>query len=86
MGPSRQWPRLATLPVSLSPLVQKNLDDLWIAVRALQEKLAETAPARSDYRADLSKYTSQIENSRSGRSGDFVDSGMMAMITHQLHD
>jgi hypothetical protein len=62
-----EWPRLATLPVSLSPLVQKNLDDLWIAVRALQEKQAETAPARSDYRADLSKYTSQIENSRSGR-------------------
>lgn len=62
-----EWPRLATLPVSLSPLVQKNLDDLWIAVRALQEKLAETAPSRSDYRADLSKYTSQIETSRSGR-------------------
>jgi hypothetical protein len=62
-----EWPRLATLPVSLSPLVQKNLDDLWIAVRALQEKQAETAPVRSDYRADLSKYTSQIENSRSGR-------------------
>jgi hypothetical protein len=50
-----EWPRLATLPVSLSPLVQKNLDDLWIAVRALQEKQAETAPVRSDYRADLSK-------------------------------
>jgi hypothetical protein len=62
-----EWPRLATLPASLSPLVQKNLDDLWIAVRALQEKLTETAPARSDYRADLSKFTSQIENSRSGR-------------------
>jgi hypothetical protein len=62
-----EWPRLATLPVSLSPLVQKDLDDLWIAVRALQEKQAETAPVRNDYRADLSKYTSQIENSRSGR-------------------
>jgi ABC-type Fe3+-siderophore transport system permease subunit len=62
-----EWPRLATLPVSLSPLVQRNLDDLWMAVRSVQEKLAETAPSRSDYRADLSKYMSQIETSRSGR-------------------
>ena len=62
-----EWPRLARLPVSLSPLVQKNLDDLWVAVRLAQENLAETFPARSDYRADLSKYTSQIETSRSGR-------------------
>lgn len=62
-----EWPRLATLPTSLSPLAQKNLDDLWIAVRALEGKLAETGPARSDYRADVSRYISQIENSRSGR-------------------
>ena len=62
-----EWPRLAKLPVSLSPLVQKNLDDLWVAVRSTQQNLAETAPTRSDYRADLSKYTSQIETSRSGR-------------------
>jgi hypothetical protein len=62
-----EWPRLATLPVSLSPLAQKNLDDLWIAIRALQVKEAEAAPSRSDYRADLSKLTSQIETSRSGR-------------------
>ena len=65
-----EWPRLAKLPVSLSPLVQKNLDDLWVAVRSTQENLAETAPSRSDYRADLSKYTSQIETSRSGRLSD----------------
>jgi hypothetical protein len=62
-----EWPRLATLPTSLSPLAEKNLDDLWIAVRALQERHAETAPSRSDYRADLSKFTSQIETLRSGR-------------------
>jgi len=62
-----EWRRMATLPASLSPLAQKNLDDLWIAVRALQAKQAETAPSRSDYRADLSKYTSQIETLRSGR-------------------
>ena len=62
-----EWPRLAKLPVSLSPLVQKNLDDLWVAIRSIQESLAASAPARSDYRADLSKYTSQIETSRSGR-------------------
>jgi hypothetical protein len=62
-----EWPRLAKLPVSLSPLVQKNLDDLWVAVRSTQENLAESAPSRSDYRADLSKYMSQIETSRSER-------------------
>jgi hypothetical protein len=62
-----EWPRLATLPASLSPLAQENLDDLWIAVRALQEKQAETAPSRSDYRADLTKFTSLIETSRSAR-------------------
>jgi hypothetical protein len=62
-----EWRRLATLPVSLSPLAQANLDDLWIAVRALQAKQAETAPSRSDFRADLSKYASQIETNRSAR-------------------
>jgi hypothetical protein len=62
-----EWPRLAKLPASLSPLVQKDLDDLWVAVRSAQDNLAQSAPARSDYRADLSKYASQVENSRSGR-------------------
>ena len=62
-----EWLRLGTEPASLSPLVQMNLNDLWTTVRALQEKLAETAPSRSDYRADLSKYTSQIETFRSER-------------------
>jgi N-acyl-D-aspartate/D-glutamate deacylase len=62
-----EWRRLATLPISLSPLAQKNLDDLWVAVRELQEKHAETAPARSDFRADLSRLTSQIETFRSAR-------------------
>jgi hypothetical protein len=62
-----EWPRLAKLPASLSPLAQKNLDDLWVAIRSTQKNLAETAPSRSDYRADLSKYASQIETSRSGR-------------------
>ena len=62
-----EWPRLAKLPASLSPLVQKNLDDLWVAVRATEDNLAQIAPARSGYRADLSKYASQIEAARSGR-------------------
>ncbi len=62
-----EWRRLATLPVALSPLAQKNLDDLWIALRALQAKEAEAAPSRSDYRADLSRHLSQIETLRSGR-------------------
>ncbi|WP_294540168.1 DUF4239 domain-containing protein [uncultured Rhodoblastus sp.] len=62
-----EWPRLATQPVALSPLVQKNLDDLWTAVRAIQESQAATAPSRSDFRSDLSKLIAQIETSRSGR-------------------
>ena len=62
-----EWRRLSTMPVTLSPLAQKNLDDLWAAVRALQEKEAATAPSRSDYRADLSRHLSQIETLRSGR-------------------
>jgi Protein of unknown function (DUF4239) len=62
-----EWPRLARLPVSLSPLAQKNLDDLWVGVRSIQQNLTKTAPARGDYRADLSTYTSRIETSRSGR-------------------
>ena len=51
----------------LSPVAQKDLDDLWVAIRSLQDSLAQSAPTRSDYRADLSKYTSQIETLRSGR-------------------
>ena len=62
-----EWRRLATLPTSLSPLAQKNLDDVWIGVRALQDKHAEIAPLRSDLRADLSKLVSQIETFRSAR-------------------
>ena len=54
-----EWPRLATLPVSLSPLVQKNLDDLWIAVRARAIRLSRgpvevrrrlKIPGRDDFR------------------------------------
>jgi hypothetical protein len=62
-----EWPRLARLPVSLSPLAQKNLDDLWAGVRSIQQNLAKTDPARNDYRVDLSKYASEIETSRSER-------------------
>jgi hypothetical protein len=62
-----EWPRLARLPVSLSPLVQKNLDDLWVGVRSIQQNMAKAAPARTDYRADLSAYASRIETFRSGR-------------------
>jgi hypothetical protein len=62
-----EWPRLARMPVSLSPLAQKNLDDLWIGIRSTQQNLAETAPARSEYRADLSTYASRIETFRSDR-------------------
>jgi hypothetical protein len=62
-----EWPRLAKLPVSLSPLAQQSLDDLWVGVRSLQEDLAKTAPTRADFRVDLSRYTSQIETLRSAR-------------------
>lgn len=62
-----EWPRLATMPISLSPLVQKDLDDLWRAIRSLQEDQARTDPARNDFRNDLSRYASQIEASRSAR-------------------
>ena len=62
-----EWPSLARLPVTLSPLVQKNLDDLWLGVRAVQEDIARTAPSRSDYRADLSALTSRLEALRSAR-------------------
>jgi hypothetical protein len=62
-----EWPRMARLPVTLSPLAQRNLDDLWTGVRSIQQNLAKTAPARTDYRADLSTYTSRIETFRSGR-------------------
>ncbi len=62
-----EWPLLGRMPPSLSPLAQKNLDDLWAGVRSIQENLAKTAPARTDYRNDLSTYTSRIETSRSGR-------------------
>jgi hypothetical protein len=61
-----EWPRLARLPVSLSPLAQKNLDDLWVGVRSIQQNLAKTAPARTDYRADLSTYI-RHGSKRSGR-------------------
>ena len=62
-----EWQRLSRLPVSLSPPAQQNLDDLWVGIRSVQQKMAETAPARSDYRADLSSYASRIETFRSGR-------------------
>ncbi|MBB4199620.1 hypothetical protein CCR94_14975 [Rhodoblastus sphagnicola] len=62
-----EWRRLAKLPISLSPLAQKNLDDLWSALRALPDQNEGATPLRSDLRADLSKLTSQIETSRSAR-------------------
>lgn len=62
-----EWRRLATLPVSLSPLAQKNLDDLWTALRALPDKQGDAAPLRPDVRAELSKLASQIETFRSAR-------------------
>ena len=62
-----EWPHLARVPPTLSPLVQKNLDDLWVAIRSIQENLGRTAPARGDYRAELSAYVSRIETLRSGR-------------------
>ena len=58
-----EWPRLATLPNALSPLVQKNLDDLWGQIRALQRGMDPSSPARSDFGTDLR----QIETLRTSR-------------------
>ena len=58
-----EWPRMATLPNSLSPLVQQNLDDLWVGVRAAQRSMAITDPARND----IGAYVMRIETLRAGR-------------------
>lgn len=58
-----EWCRLATLPNALSPLAQKNLDDLWGEVRGLQRGMDSSDPARGDLASDLA----QIENSREAR-------------------
>jgi hypothetical protein len=48
-----EWPRLAALPNALSPLVQKDLDDLWGQVRALRQGMDSSNPARGDFGTDL---------------------------------
>ncbi len=58
-----EWPRLAKLPNSLSPLAQQNLDDLWVGVRSVQRNLDVNDPARGD----LGAYVTRIETLRSGR-------------------
>jgi hypothetical protein len=58
-----EWPRLAALPNALSPLVQKNLDDLWGQVRALQRGMDPSNPGRGDIGTDLR----QIETLRTSR-------------------
>ena len=58
-----EWPRLAALPNALSPLVQKNLDDLWGQVRVLQRGMDPSNPARGDFGTDLR----QIETLRTSR-------------------
>ena len=58
-----EWPRLAALPNRLSPLAQKNLDDLWGLVRGLQRGMDPRDPVRGDLSADLA----QIETLRESR-------------------
>jgi Protein of unknown function (DUF4239) len=58
-----EWPRLATLPNTLSPLVQKNLDDLWSQLRVVQRGMDSSSPARGELTRDLA----QIENLRTSR-------------------
>jgi hypothetical protein len=58
-----EWPRLANLPNALSSLVQKNLDDLWGQVRALQRGMDPSNPARGDLGTDVA----QIETLRTSR-------------------
>jgi hypothetical protein len=57
-----EWPRLAALH-ALSPLVQKDLDNLWGQVRALQRAMDPSDPARGDLGTDLR----QIETLRTSR-------------------
>ena len=54
---------MATLPNSLSPLAQLNLDDLWIGIRSVQRSMAVTDPARND----IGAYVTRIETLRAGR-------------------
>jgi len=58
-----EWPRLAALPNALSPLAQKNLDDLWAKIHALQLGMDSSNPARDDLGAELA----QIETLRVSR-------------------
>jgi hypothetical protein len=58
-----EWSHMATLPNSLSPLAQQNLDDLWIGVRSVQRSMAVTDPARND----IGAYVARIETLRAGR-------------------
>jgi hypothetical protein len=61
-----EWPRLATAPNTLSPLAQRNLDDLWTALRVIQKGF-EPVDQR---RADLSLYAQRIEFLRQSRLAD----------------
>ena len=58
-----EWARLASLPSSLSPLAQRNLDDLWRSVRVVQRGLDRGDPVRDD----LAAHAAEIETLRSGR-------------------
>jgi hypothetical protein len=58
-----EWPHLARLPNSLSPLAQQNLDDLWAGVRSAQRAMDSANPARSD----LAGYVARIETLRGDR-------------------
>ncbi len=58
-----EWRRLGTAPTSLSPLAERNLDDLWTALRAIQKDLDVADPRRGD----LSHYADQIETLRQSR-------------------
>jgi len=58
-----EWPRLATAPNTLSPLVGRDLDTLWTRLRALQKSLNPGDPSR----ADLALYAQRIESMRQMR-------------------
>lgn len=58
-----EWRRLATVPNTLSPLAQADLDALWAELRALQRSLDPSDPARGD----LARSAERIEILRASR-------------------
>ena len=65
-----EWKRLAKAPISLSPLVQADLEDLWKAIRTVQR---DTDPAVASVRDEIGRELTQIESLRAGRLSAATD-------------